>query len=243
MTSALKPKRPCAECSKPTVRFHPVFKVPICRKCQDSVPKYEMIGKTRAMREYKLTPEDLEKLDYYKEPNPHSGFGFARQYLLSQFQALAEKQLNAFAGDWATCASEVRKARTDDFREMLRIGNLDPARHLRFADWSGISFRDCDLRDFDFTGARLHNCDFTDALINGARFDQAEISGANLNAARDWKAHARHWTLPQEAVRNADRSLPLFEPFQDAPFAPQMVVVPAGEFMMGSPAGEPGSRE
>ena len=240
MTSAMKPKRPCAECSKPTVRFHPVFKVPLCRKCQNSVPKYKTIGKTRAMREYKLTPEDLEKLDYHKEPNLHSGFGFARQYLLAQFQALAEKQLNAFAGDWATCASEVRKARTDDFRELLRIGNLDPARHLRFADWSGISFRDCDLTDFDFTGARLHNCDFTDALIDGARFDQAEISGANLNAARDWKAHARHWTLPQEAVRNADRSLPLFEPFQDAPFAPQMVVVPAGEFMMGSPEDEPG---
>ncbi len=40
----------------------------------------------------------------------------------------------------------------------------------------------------------------------------------------------RNWTRPRKAVPNADRSLPLFEPFQDAPFAPEMVAVPAGRF-------------
>jgi formylglycine-generating enzyme required for sulfatase activity len=167
-----------------------------------------------------------------------------RLYILSQVRALAGKQPEAFAGvDWAACTSEVRKAATDDFRELLRIGNLDPARHLRFADWSGISFRDCDLGGCDFTGARLHDCDFTGARIAGARFGQAEIRGANLKAARDWKAHVRSWTRPQKTPLNAERSLPLFEPFQDAPFAPEMVVVPAGRFLMGSPPDEPERRD
>ena len=221
-----------------TTRFNTLFNVHICRNCQYSLKKYETISKTTAIKEYKLKQDDLEKLEYCDESNPHGGP--MRRYLLSQVQALARKRPDAFASsDWAARASEVRKAATDDFLELLRIGNLDPARHLRFADWSGISFRDCDLSGCDFTGARLHNCDFTDALIDGARFDQAEIRGTNMRAARDWDAHARHWTPPQKAARNADRSLPLFEPFQDAPFAPQMVVVPAGEFMMGSPADEP----
>jgi formylglycine-generating enzyme required for sulfatase activity len=196
------------------------------------------VSKTVAIREYKLKQKDLDKLNYCDESNPHGGR--MRRYRLSQVQALAGKRPEANAGvDWAACASEVRKAETDDFRELLRIGHLDPARHLRFADWSGISFRNCDLRGCDFTGARLHNCDFTDALIDGARFDQAEIRDANLKAARDWKAHVRHWTRPLKAALNTDRSLPLFEPFQDAPFAPVMVVVPAGSFLMGSPADEP----
>ena len=241
MTSAAKPKRPCVECSKPTVRLHPILEVPLCRICQKSVAKYKSVCKTLAIREYKLKPKDLEKLKYYEEKNPYfTTAAPMRRYLLSQVQALAGKPPEAIAAsDWGACASEVRKAATDDFRELLRIGNLDPARHLRFADWSGIGFRDCDLRGCDFTGARLHDCDFTGARIDGARFDQAEIRNANLKAARDWKAHMRHWTRPQKAVPNADRSLPLFEPFQDAPFAPQMVVVPAGSFMMGSPRDEP----
>ena len=42
------------------------------------------------------------------------------------------------------------------------------------------------------------------------------------------------------ARRRFGRSqLPPFRSFQDAPFAPEMVVLPAGSFLMGSPEGEP----
>ena len=42
--------------------------------------------------------------------------------------------------------------------------------------------------------------------------------------------------------RTGTRQLAPFQSFQDAPFAPEMVVLPAGSFLMGSPEGEPGRR-
>jgi formylglycine-generating enzyme required for sulfatase activity len=137
---------------------------------------------------------------------------------------------------WAERARKVAEARTDDFVQLLRRAELDPKKHLRFADWSGVSFAGCDLRGFDFTGARLHDCDFTGALIDGARFDGAEINGASLRAAKDWESYVRNWRPSGEAI--ADGHLPVGAVFQDAPFAPEMVAVPAGAFMMGSPEDE-----
>jgi formylglycine-generating enzyme required for sulfatase activity len=179
-------------------------------------------------------------------------------------------------------------APTDNFVDLIRIAGLDPEKHLRFADWSGVDFSGCDLRGldlgdgklrrFDFTGARLICCNFKDARIEGARFDQALIDtvppssrgaggavaiqgvigdpgllrsarndeqlrpGAkidpgrtNLRDAKDWKKHAKSW-------KRADRPVPEHLPeggiFQDAPFAPEMVVIPAGKFTMGSPDDE-----
>jgi formylglycine-generating enzyme required for sulfatase activity len=135
-------------------------------------------------------------------------------------------------------AQRVANAPTDDFAELIGLAGLDPGKHLRFADWSGLSFVGCDLRGFDFTGARLNGCRFDGALIDGARFDQAEIAGANLPAARDWDAHVRNWRRAPAA--SDDDHLPAGAVFQDAPFGPEMVVVPAGTFMMGSPDDEPG---
>ena len=91
----------------------------------------------------------------------------------------------------------IDEAETDDFAELIRIAGLDPKKHLRFADWSGVDFSGCDLRGFDFTGARLIGCNFKDAWIEGARFDQALIDEArpgekvdrgrtDLRAAKDW---------------------------------------------------------
>ena len=54
----------------------------------------------------------------------------------------------------------VDEAPTDDFAELIRIAGLDPKKHLRFADWSGVDFSGSDLRGFDFTGARLIGCNF-----------------------------------------------------------------------------------
>jgi formylglycine-generating enzyme required for sulfatase activity len=145
----------------------------------------------------------------------------------------------------------VATAPTEDFAKLIMLAELDPWRHLRFVDWSGLSFRGCDLRFFNFTGARLVGCDFRDARIEGARFDQAEIDAArpyariepkrtNLRAAKDWDAYARGWRCTDDL--SPDDHLPVGAIFQDAPFAPEMVVVPAGEFWMGSPDGSGGDR-
>ncbi len=105
---------------------------------------------------------------------------------------------------------------------------------------------------FDFTGARLTAANFKGALISGARFEKAILGEvtppenanhpatvsdiANLRAAADWDAYCKAWHRPSELPDDAH--LPTGAIFQDAPFAPEMIVVPPGRFMMGSPHGE-----
>jgi formylglycine-generating enzyme required for sulfatase activity len=136
----------------------------------------------------------------------------------------------------------VDEAPTHNFAELIRIAGLDPKKHLRFADWTGVDFRGCNLRGFDFTGSRLIGCNFEHARIEGARFDQALIDevrpGAkldpdrtNLRAAKDWDKHIKSWTRIEKPV---PENLPPGAVFQDAPFAPEMVVIPPGRFWMGS---------
>ena len=138
---------------------------------------------------------------------------------------------------WHEVAQRIAGAATDDFAELMKLGGLDPRKHLRFADWSDLNLESCDLRGFDFTGARLNGCKFDGARIDGARFDQAEIARTNLRAARDWNAHVKNWRRAPTLI--PDDHLPVGAVFQDAPFGPDMVVVPAGKFMMGSPDREP----
>ena len=154
-------------------------------------------------------------------------------------------------------------AETNDFAELAKLADLDKTRHFRGADWSDVSFRNTDVRGFDFTAARLHNCDFTGAKIAGARFDQVELGAvlhegrddpraparttgiANLGAAADWAEYSaliidpKRWIPP---ARRLDPShLPVGAIFSDAPgLAPEMVVVPGGTFLMGSPDGSGG---
>src|SRR6516165_7743401 len=98
----------------------------------------------------------------------------------------------------------VDNARTQDFAELIRIAGLDPKKHLRFADWSGVDFSGSDLRGFDFTGAKLIGCNFKEARIERARFDQAlidevrpgtelEPGRTNLWAAKDWERFVKSW--------------------------------------------------
>jgi formylglycine-generating enzyme required for sulfatase activity len=146
---------------------------------------------------------------------------------------------NDKTGFWLQAMRKVLAAETDDFVELLQLTGLDPKRHLRLSDWSGIDFSGADLRGFDFTGANLVGCSFQDALIEGARFDEAEIDQAhfdrgkrtNLRRAKDWDRFVATWkradTLPSGS------HLSVSAVFQDAPFAPEMVVVPGGWFLMG----------
>jgi len=114
-------------------------------------------------------------------------------------------------------------AETDDFNALVRFSGLDPARDFRHTDMSGTSMAGADLRGFDFTGADFRNVALDGARIDGACFRGADLSGTDLSKAGGLEA--------------ADCS---FAVFQDGPFAPEMVFLPAGSFLMGSPEGEPG---
>jgi formylglycine-generating enzyme required for sulfatase activity len=154
----------------------------------------------------------------------------------------------------------VYDAKFDDFAKLAELAGLDKTMHFRHADWSGVSFRNSDLRGFDFTAARLHNCDFTGAIITGACFVQAELGAvllqgrdnprapadmtgiANLHAARDWTEYITSLMDSKRPKRPAEpcnpRHLLVGAIFSDAPgLAPEMVVVPPGSFLIGSPDG------
>ncbi len=165
--------------------------------------------------------------------------------------------------DWLSEKGQaVADAETEVFSELVKLAGLDPAQALRFANFSGVDFAGSNLQGFDFTGARLIGCNFHGASIAGARFDQAEIDEAksfpkqgvdwgnnpetdrvgsdakqrtNLRLSADWNAYLRGWRKPERFI--GDGHLPVGAVFQDAPFGPEMVVVPPGEFLMGTPDG------
>ena len=129
-------------------------------------------------------------------------------------------------GETLRRVAQLLAAETDDFNALVRLAGLDPARDFRHTDMSGTSMTGADLRGFDFTGADFRNVTLDGAWIDGACFRGADLSGTDLSRAKGTKA--------------ADCS---FAVFQDALWAPEMVVLPAGSFLMGSPEGEAGRRE
>jgi formylglycine-generating enzyme required for sulfatase activity len=117
-------------------------------------------------------------------------------------------------------------AETSDFNELVRQAGLDPAKDFRHADLAGSCMAGADLCGFDFSFSDFRNVDLTNASIAGARFGRADLAGTDLTKARGL----------------GDASLALAV-IQDAPFAPQLVVIPAGSFVMGSPEDEEGRDE
>jgi Pentapeptide repeats (8 copies) len=138
---------------------------------------------------------------------------------------------------WATIRQRLLSSAAADFATLVKLAGLDPARHMRYSDWSGVDFGGSNLRGFDFTGARLIGCNFRGALISGARFEHALMhprsypllgaKGTNLRDASDWVAYLQKWERAYDPP--GDEHLPVGVVFQDAPFAPEMVVLPMGE--------------
>jgi formylglycine-generating enzyme required for sulfatase activity len=158
--------------------------------------------------------------------------------------------------DWSAMALRTACAPTEDFAELVKIAGLDPAKDLRFGNFSGVSFRDSDLRGFDLSGANLSGADFTRARVARARFDSviiaevtipanpppgqggkaAVLTGiANLRDAADWLA----WFPGETFIRAAEPRRPIFghlrvgDIFQDHPRSPEMIVIPAGSYISG----------
>jgi formylglycine-generating enzyme required for sulfatase activity len=155
------------------------------------------------------------------------------------------------------------------FSELLDMASASGAfrreEHLRYGDWCDVDFRGSTLAGCDFTGAWLHGASFAGASILGARFQGAKLGAvrhipgrdphlpaettgiARLREAADWEAFraaARDEPAPSLlSGRNiSDDHLAVGDIFQDVPYAPEMVVVPAGEFWMGSPDGSGGDQ-
>jgi formylglycine-generating enzyme required for sulfatase activity len=166
----------------------------------------------------------------------------------------------------AALEREVTESQDEDFVRLLKIAKLDPSLHLRFGNFSGLDFSGCDLSGCDFTGANMTSCRFDYVKIAGARFDRAQVrrdqlcslfaetrlrthtpdeeevyvSLASSSGARaeDWDEHVRRWVKAERP--GGDQHLPDLAIFSDAPFAPEVVVLPMGQFRMGSPRYEEG---
>lgn len=122
------------------------------------------------------------------------------------------------------------------FRKLVESVGLDPTCDLRFHGFAHCPFPNEDLRGFDFSGCDLRGATFKGAKILGARFDCANLYPNALSAAKDfaaWRAADLQRAAASRAVLDPSR-LPDLASFREAPWAPEMVVIPAGAFDMGS---------
>ncbi len=122
----------------------------------------------------------------------------------------------------------------ENFNDSEEAETLDPAKDFQYKNWAGTDFRGCDLRNHDFTGSDLSNCKFENALVEGATFDLARLNGTNLKKAKDWiQLLLKSKPNPRGL---STKHLKPYSLFQDAVFAPEMVLIPPGEYLRGSSA-------
>ena len=79
-------------------------------------------------------------------------------------------------------------AETDNFVELAKIANLNPALDfagstLRGTTLSAVDFSSANLDRVNFRGATLNDADFSDASLQNAKFGGADLSGAFLGNA------------------------------------------------------------
>ena len=82
----------------------------------------------------------------------------------------------------------VISAETDNFVELAKIANLNPAQDfagssLRGTTLSAVDFSSANLDRVNFRGANLSDADFSDANLQNAKFGGADLSGAFLGNA------------------------------------------------------------
>ncbi len=113
------------------------------------------------------------------------------------------------------------------FRALVEAAGLDPARDFTKSGLRDLDLRNEDLRGFDFTDADVSGSDFRGADVAGVSFFGADVTGSiGLPAGIERVPPRRRRVLRD------------FETFRDAPFAPEMVALPAGTFWMGSDLGD-----
>ena len=130
--------------------------------------------------------------------------------------------------------------KSDAISGLVALAGLDPSRDLRFGDLEDCRFDDDAVRGYDFTGCYLARSTFKGAFIAGAIFDLSNVSFSELRKASDFDAWLEgDLKRPAGARRKVAASrLPDLARFREAPWAPEMVVIPSGAFEMGSDDGD-----
>ncbi|NEV77625.1 TGS domain-containing protein [Rhodopseudomonas sp. BR0C11] len=80
----------------------------------------------------------------------------------------------------------VRFCASDKLDDLVRVTGLNPAKDLRYGDFTAFNFTDLDLRGFNFAGADLRGVCFDGAMIKGANFSRAKVSIRQLSRASDF---------------------------------------------------------
>ncbi|MEG5001844.1 pentapeptide repeat-containing protein [Microcoleus sp. B4-D4] len=102
-------------------------------------------------------------------------------------------------------------AETDNFAELAKIANLNPARdfaggNLRGTTLSTVDFSSAKLQGTNFRGANLNDADFSDANLQNAKFGGADLSGAFLGNADLSGADLHRASLALANLSGADLS-------------------------------------
>ncbi|KAK1232599.1 DNA repair protein rad14 [Marasmius sp. AFHP31] len=120
----------CNECGTVDIdhTFHKIFKVRVCKKCQNEIPeKYSLLTKTECKEDYLLTdPElrDQELLPHLLKANPHkSTFANMMLFLRCQVEEFAWKKWGspeALDAEYERRVAEKKKKKNRKFEEGLR---------------------------------------------------------------------------------------------------------------------------
>ena len=153
---------------------------------------------------------------------------------------------------------------TEDFVTLAEAAKLDPATDFIRADLRNVDFGFCDLAGFNFEGANLDGADLSRATVDKANWEGFKGEprwplgsepfhevGADAPAAAyiiESPSTSGQLALAEdhehfEHKRSLDTELwPPGHVFRDIdqPWCPEMVVIPAGSFVMGSPENEQG---
>jgi formylglycine-generating enzyme required for sulfatase activity len=119
---------------------------------------------------------------------------------------------------------QLRDSQDVPFSEMVRMAGLDPATDFVGATLRNVNFRTSDLAGYSFARADLTGADMTKAKGK----ERLVLTGAITRDAEG---------LPDHAMRPSDPALQVGET-RDAPHLPTLVRIPAGTFLMGTPAVE-----
>src|SRR5215831_15424851 len=148
--------------------------------------------------------------------------------------------MNRHAGMLAQRIAAVLKSESDRLDHLVRATKLNPAADLRYGNWRGFDLTGANLRGFNFTGADLTGARFDNARIAGAVFDRAIYDLPSLRKVADFDEFLKREIGRPSASRPrlSDHRLKDFEVNRDTPLCPELIVIPPGEFLMGSARNE-----
>jgi len=83
----------CFDCNKFTTRVDAFFQIPLCNSCRKTNLNVQLICKSKARKQYKLSERDIGELPFLEMDNPHYKCASAMKlYLLSDVHGLSRKK-------------------------------------------------------------------------------------------------------------------------------------------------------